>query len=82
MDGAGLGACDHAIMDHCSISWSSDEGTSSRSAKNITFQRNLVSEALHHSYHYRANDRTKFAPHAFAGSISGGVGSFLICRYS
>ena len=49
MDGAGLGSCDHCIMDHCSISWSSDEGTSSRSAKNITFQRNIVAEALHHS---------------------------------
>ncbi|MBI3878142.1 MAG: T9SS C-terminal target domain-containing protein [Verrucomicrobia bacterium] len=76
MDGAGLGSCDHCIVDHCSISWSSDEGTSSRGAKNITFQRNIVAEALHHSYHYRASDRTKFETHAFAGSISGGIGSF------
>jgi hypothetical protein len=76
MDGAGLGSCDHCIMDHCSISWSSDEGTSSRGAKNITFQRNIVAEALHHSYHYRASDRSKFETHAFAGSISGGIGSF------
>jgi hypothetical protein len=76
MDGAGLGSCDHCIMDHCSISWSSDEGTSSRNARNITFQRNLVAEALHHSYHYRANDRSKYETHAFAGSISGNVGSY------
>ena len=76
MDGAGLGACDNCIMDHCSISWSSDEGTSSRGAKNITFQRNIVAEALHHSYHYRASDRSKYETHAFAGSISGDVGSF------
>lgn len=76
MDGAGLGSCDHCIMDHCSISWSSDEGTSSRNARNITFQRNLVSEALHHSYHYRANDRSKYETHAFAGSISGSIGSY------
>lgn len=76
MDGAGLGSCDHSILDHCSISWSSDEGTSSRNAKNITFQRNIVAEALHHSYHYRASDRSKFETHAFAGSISGGIGSF------
>ncbi len=76
MDGAGMGSCDHCIMDHCSISWSSDEGTSSRGAKNITFQRSIVAEALHHSYHYRANDRSKFETHAFAGSISGGIGSF------
>jgi hypothetical protein len=76
MDGAGLGSCDHCIMDHCSTSWSSDEGTSSRGAKHITFQRNIVAEALHHSYHYRASDRSKFETHAFAGSISGGIGTF------
>ena len=76
MDGAGLGSCDHCIMDHCSISWSSDEGTSSRGAKNITSQRNIVAEALHHGPHYRASDRTKFETHAFAGSISGNIGSY------
>jgi hypothetical protein len=76
MDGAGLSSCDNSIMDHCSISWSSDEGTSSRGAKNITFQRSIVAEALHHGPHYRANDRTKLETHAFAGSISGGIGSY------
>jgi hypothetical protein len=76
MDGAGLGSCDNCIMDHCSISWSSDEGTSSRNAKNITFQRNIVAEALHHGPHYRASDRTKLETHAFAGSISGNIGSY------
>ena len=75
MDGAGMSYCDNCIMDHCSISWSSDEGTSSRGARNITFQRSIVAEALHHSFHYRANDRAKFETHAFAGSISGGIGS-------
>ena len=76
MDGAGLGSCDNCIMDHCSISWSSDEGTSSRGAKNITFQRSLVAEALHHGPHYRASDRTKLETHAFAASISGNIGSY------
>ncbi len=76
MDGAGMSYCDNCIMDHCSISWSSDEGTSSRGAKNITFQRNIVAEALQHGPHYRANDRTKFETHAFAGSISGDIGSY------
>lgn len=76
MDGAGMGYCDNCIMDHCSISWSSDEGTSSRGAKNITFQRSIVAEALHHGPHYRANDRTKLETHAFAGSISGDIGSY------
>ena len=76
MDGEGLGSCDNCIIDHCSISWSSDEGTSSRGAKNITFQRSIVAEALHHGPHYRASDRTKLETHAFAGSISGNIGSY------
>ncbi len=76
MDGCGLGSCDNCIIDHCSISWSSDEGTSSRGAHNITFQHNIVAEALHHGPHYRASDRTKLETHAFAGSISGDIGSY------
>jgi len=76
MDGAGMGSCDNCIIDHCSISWSSDEGTSSRNSKNITFQRNIVAEALHHGPHYRASDRSKLETHAFAGSISGDIGSY------
>lgn len=76
MDGAGMSYCDDCIMDHCSISWSSDEGTSSRGAKNITFQRSIVTEALQHGPHYRAGDRTKRETHAFAGSISGDIGSY------
>jgi hypothetical protein len=76
MDGAGLGSCDNCIIDHCSISWSSDEGTSSRGAKNITFQRSIVAEALHHGPHYRASDRSKLETHAFAASISGNIGSY------
>ncbi len=76
MDGCGLGSCDNCIIDHCSISWSSDEGTSSRNAHNITFQRNIVAEALFHGPHYRASDRTKLETHAFAASISGDIGSY------
>ena len=77
MDGIGMGVgTDHSIIDHCTISWTIDEGTSSRDGRNITFQRNLVSEALQHSYHYAAADRTKLETHAFAGSISGQIGSY------
>jgi len=73
MDGMGLSASDHCIIDHCSISWSIDEAFSSRGAGNITFQRNLISEALNiagHS-HYGSG-----SAHGFAGSISGDIGSF------
>jgi hypothetical protein len=47
-----------------------DEAYSSRSAKNITYQRNLVSEALNNSVHFNGT-------HSFAASISGKYGSFL-----
>ena len=68
LDGMGMSNCDHCIIDHCSISWSLDEGHSSRSAKNITFSRNIIAEALNNSYHY--------GKHSFAGSISGNRGSY------
>ena len=73
MDGTGFASCDHMIMDHCSISWTIDEGVSSRGAKNITFQRCIVSEALHDANHrkYEAGKG-----HSFAASISGDIGSF------
>lgn len=74
--GMGLGSCDNSIIDHCSISWATDEGFSSRSAKNITFQWSIIGESLHDSVHYDGSDRTKTEPHAFAASISGYVGSF------
>src|SRR5215510_13094105 len=83
MDGIGLGNSTHSIIDHCSISWTMDEGTSSRQSGNvgssssmITFQRNVISEPLQFSYHYDGNNRTNFEPHAFAGSISGEIGSY------
>jgi hypothetical protein len=76
MDGLGLGSSNDSIIDHCSISWTMDEGTSSRGGHNITFQWNIISESLQHAYHYNAKDRTKYETHAFAGSISGDIGSY------
>jgi hypothetical protein len=89
MDGIGLGNSNHSIMDHNTISWTIDEATSSRQSGavgsgscNITFQRNIISEALDHSYHYDDALRQQtgctncFQPHSFAGSISGEIGSY------
>ena len=78
MDGIGLADSNHCIVDHCSISWTIDEAHSSRSAKNITFQWNLISEALNESYHYDDSDpdHQGTQPHAFAASISGNKGSY------
>jgi hypothetical protein len=75
MDGSGMGGgTDHAIMDHCSIAWSIDEGFSSRGGKNITLQRSLIAEPLNMSIHSHYVDSGK--GHGFAGSISGDIGSF------
>lgn len=74
--GMGLGSCNHCIVDHCSISWATDEGFSSRLAKNITFQWNIIGESLNNSVHYNGDDRTQTERHAFAASIGGNKGSF------
>src|SRR5205807_1475341 len=74
LDGMGARGSDHVIFDHCSISWSIDEGFSSRQAKNITFQRCIIAEALNLSVHSHYVGTGK--GHSFAASISGDVGSF------
>ena len=77
LDGMGMAGANHSIIDHCSISWSIDEGTSSRSAHNITFQRNIIAEALNNSVHFQyASDQSGTERHSFAASISGNIGSF------
>lgn len=74
--GMGLSSCNNAIIDHCSISWATDEGFSSRQAQNISFQWNIIGESLHDSVHYNADNRDETETHAFAASISGYTGSF------
>jgi hypothetical protein len=83
MDGIGLGNSTHSIIDHTSLAWTMDEATSSRQSGRvgsesamITFQNNLIAEPLQFSYHYDGNDRNYYEPHAFAGSISGEIGSY------
>ncbi len=67
LDGMGLGGA-HSIFDHCSISWSIDEGLDSRTANHSTFQRCIISEALDDSFQRH--------PHAFAASIGGEMASY------
>ena len=78
LDGMGMAGSDNCIIDHCSIAWSIDEGTSSRGAHNITFQRNIIAEALNNSVHYNdtTQDHSGTQRHSYAASISGNVGSF------
>jgi hypothetical protein len=48
----------------------------------ITFQHNIISEPLQHSYHYNDAERAAtgctncYQEHAFAASISGEIGSY------
>ncbi len=72
-DGMGLTGANHSIMDHCSISWTIDEAFSSRSAKNITLQRTLISEALNQAGHQNYPEGTR---HGYAATIGGARGSF------
>lgn len=72
-DGMGLNGCNHTIIDHSSISWTTDEAFSSRSAQNITLQRTLISEALNMASHKNYGSQSR---HGYAASIGGDIGSF------
>jgi pectate lyase len=56
--------CQNVIVDHCSVSWSCDEGLNTwHGTRNVTIQWCLVSEALH--------DTPMHAGHGFAASLGG-----------
>src|SRR6185312_14141820 len=72
-----------------SISWTTDEASSSRQSGAVgsqsamnSFQHNIISEPLQHSYHYNDSERAStgctncYQPHAFAASISGEIASY------
>lgn len=54
----------NVILDHCSVSWSLDEGINTwHGAENVTVQWCLISEGLNRNIHY--------APHAYGASWGG-----------
>jgi len=63
------------IIDHCSISWSSDEALTVYRGDSVTMQWNLVSEPLNYSYHFETGD-TDFEQHGYGGIWGSRNGSF------
>ena len=76
VDGAGsddaLGGTrrSNIIVDHCSISWSTDEVFSVYAGDSTTLQWNIISEPLNYSYHFEKGDKD-FEHHGY-GAIWGG----------
>ncbi len=58
------------IIDHCSISWSTDEVFSIYAGDSTTLQWNIISEPLNYSYHFETGDKD-YEHHGY-GAIWGG----------
>jgi pectate lyase len=58
------------IIDHCSMSWSTDEAFSVYGGDSTTLQWNIISEPLNYSYHFEKGDKD-FESHGY-GAIWGG----------
>lgn len=70
IDGIEIRESSNIIFDHCSVSWSNDEGINNWHKSNfVTFQWCLMSEPLHRSVHEKG-------AHGFGASIGGYKSSF------
>ena len=69
----GMSGADHAIVDHCTASWGTDETVSGRGALNVSFQYSVISEALGIAGHKNYADGSN---HGFAATIDGRIGSW------
>lgn len=64
LDGIEIRDARNVVLDHCSVSWSLDEGINTwHGAKNVTVQWCLIAEGLNHNIHY--------GPHAYGASWGG-----------
>jgi pectate lyase len=58
------------IVDHCSMSWSTDEVFSVYMGDSTTLQWNLISEPLNYSYHFETGDKD-YEHHGYGASWGG-----------
>lgn len=58
------------IVDHCSMSWSTDEALSVYAGDSTTLQWNLIAEPLNYSYHFETGDKD-FEHHGYGGILGG-----------
>lgn len=58
------------IIDHCSMSWSTDEVCSVYAGDSTTLQWNIISEPLNYSYHFETGDKD-YERHGFGGIWGG-----------
>ncbi|HVG42481.1 MAG TPA: hypothetical protein VM888_12780, partial [Chitinophagaceae bacterium] len=65
----------NVIIDHCTMSWSTDEACTVYAGDSTTLQWNLISEPLNYSYHFETGDKD-FEHHGFGGIWGGAHASF------
>ncbi|OQP56267.1 pectate lyase family protein [Niastella populi] len=58
------------VIDHCSMSWSTDEAFSVYNGDSTTLQWNLIAEPLNYSYHFETGDKD-FERHGYGGIWGG-----------
>lgn len=63
------------IIDHCSVSWSSDECLTIYRGDSLTIQWSIVSEPLNYSYHFEAGGND-YQEHGYGGIWGAKRGSF------
>lgn len=69
-DAFGGQRCRRLVIDHCSMSWSTDECFSVYEGDSTTLQWNLIGPPLNYSYHFEQGD-TDFERHGYGGIWGG-----------
>lgn len=73
------------VIDHCSISWGTDENISTYSAQNLTIQNNIISEGLYlatHDYSANTSHGAYQAGHSKGSIMEDGSGAYVINNVS